>query len=145
MENYDANYLRETIDVIKQIETRFMELAARLHTISTRQLWKGGYTSFSEFLEAAQMSKGNASILIKVYETYVLNGGVPAEKLKEVAYSNLYQAIPLIERDGVEKTIETARTLTRAEIKEEVREDKHGDCQHAESILICTTCHKRIS
>lgn len=140
----NANYLRDTVDLVKQIETRFLELAARLFQIHKRQLWQESYETYQEFLDAAHVSKGNASMLEAIHEAYVVNGGVSHEKLARVGYSNLYAAIPLIEAKGIEKTVEMARTLTRAELKEEVREDQHGECAHSEIINICATCHKRI-
>jgi hypothetical protein len=140
----NANFLRDTVDLVKQIETRFLELAARLFQIHSRQLWQGTYETYQEFLDTAKVSKGNASMLEAIHETYVVNGGVSHERLARVGYSNLYAAIPLIESKGVEKAVEMARTLTRSELKEEVREDKHGECGHTEIIQICATCHKRI-
>lgn len=140
----NANFLRNTVDLVKQIETRFLELGARLFQIRERRFWESAYDSFEDFLEAAKISAGNASMLAAIHKTYVVDGGVSMERLASVGYSNLYAAIPLIERDGVDKAVEKARLLTRAELREEVREEKHGECAHAETIHICSTCHKRI-
>lgn len=138
-----SNFLRETIDLVKQLETRFLELGARLYQIRTKEMWKEMYDSYQEFLDVAKISPGNASILASVHEHYVVNGGMKQEKLIGAPYSTLYEAIPLIERDGVEKVVAKAKLLTRAEIKEEVREEKHGECEH-ELITICGRCHKRV-
>lgn len=139
-----ANFLRDTVDLVKQIETRFLELAARLWQIKENKLWESTYDSYQEFLDSAHISKGNASMLTAIHKAYVIDGGVSHTKLAQVGYSNLYTAIPLIENEGIEKTVEMAKTLTRDEIKESVREEKHGECKHPETITICSTCHKRV-
>lgn len=139
-----SNYLRETIDVVKQIETRFLELAARLYNIRANDLWREGHESYEDFLEVAKISRGNASMLAKVHEYYVLNGGMTEAKLIGAPYSTLYEAIPLIADEGVESVVAKVKLLTRAEIKDEVRDEKHGDCKHEEIIQICAHCKKRV-
>ena len=139
-----ADFLRETIDVIRQIETRFLELGSRLYKIRTEELWNSSYDSYAEFLTEAKLTQGNASMLASVHEHYVVLGGATQEKLAGIGYSSLYQAIPLIEKDGVEKVIEKARLLTRDELKQEVREEKHGACSHPETFVLCSSCHKRV-
>lgn len=140
----NATFLRDTIDLVRSIETRFLELGARLFSIKERKLWEATYDSYEEFLERAKVSPGNASMLAAVHKAYVVDGGISHTKLSQVGYSNLYAAIPLIEKDGTDKAVEKAKLLTRAELKEEVRETKHGECAHTETIHICSTCHKRI-
>ena len=139
-----ANYLRETIDIIRQIESRFLELGSRLYKIRFDELWKGSYDSFQEFLEAAHINPGHASMLVSIHKAYVVEGGVNPKTLAGVGYSNLYESIPLIERDGIEKAVKIASTLTRNEIKQEVREEEHPDCKHEDSFSICAKCHKRV-
>ena len=120
------DYVRETIDLVKSIETRFLELGARLYKIKEENLWEGTYDSYYEFLDAAHVNPSMASMLVKVHQYYVVEGKQTPEQLRSVGYSNLYQAIPLIERDGVEATVIKADTLTRSEIIDEVKEQKHG-------------------
>lgn len=139
-----ANYLRDTIDLVKSIETRFFELAARLYTIKTKELWSGSYDSFQEFLDTAKVNASMASVLTQIHDRYVVQGKIPQSKLIGIGYSNLYEAIPLIDSKGVANAVETAKTLTRQEIKLEVREQKHGACAHPETITICASCHAKI-
>lgn len=139
-----ANFLRDTIDLVKQIETRFLELGSRLYKIKTDELWSGAYDSFQEFLDTARINPGHASILVSIHKHYIVDGGVAQAKLAGVGYSNLYEAIPLIERDGIDKAVKVASTLTRAEIKQEVRDEEHPNCAHKETITICSSCHKRV-
>lgn len=125
-----TEYIRETIDLIKSIETRFLELGARLYRIREEKLYIGTYDSFQEFLDAAHISAGHASILAKIHKFYVVDGGQEIPQLAGIGYSNLYEAIPLIEKDGMETTIVKAQTLTRSEIKDEVRDVQHGVHNH---------------
>lgn len=139
----DAQYVRETVDLVKQIETRFLELGSRLYAIRERALWRDTYESYGEFLEAAKITPSMASILASVHRRYVVEGGQPTEALAGIGYSNLYSSIPLIERVGVDRALAVAGTLTREEIMREVR-DPHDACGHRETIVICVKCKKRV-
>lgn len=119
-------FVRETIELVKSIETRFLELGARLYKIREEKLWEGTYYSFNHFLADLQLTPGNASILASVHKNYVIEGGIEPAQLAGIPYSNLYEAIPLIEKEGVTSAAVKAETLTRAEIKEEVQEKKLG-------------------
>lgn len=125
-----TDYVRETIDLVRQIETRFLELGARLYRIREEKLYLGTYDSFQEFLDTAHISGGHASILCKIHKHYVIDGQQDQKQLAGIGYSNLYEAIPLIEKDGIDKTVVKAQTLTRDEIREEVREEKYGVHSH---------------
>lgn len=139
-----GEYLRETVELVHSIETRFMELGARLWKIKTEQLWLMRYETYEDFLESAHIKPSVASILNRVYSTYVVTGGATIEQLKGIGYSNLYEAIPLLESNDVKTVINMAKTLTRNEIQQETREEIHGDCKHLIVVCICATCKKRI-
>ncbi|MDQ5927632.1 MAG: hypothetical protein QG633_70 [Patescibacteria group bacterium] len=117
-----SEYLRETIDVVRQIETRFLELGARLYSIKEKQLWRETYDSFPEFLKAAKISEGMASILSSIHKNYIVEGNVDAKRLEGAGYSNLYESIPFIETEGIESAVIKAQTLSRSEIIKEKRE-----------------------
>ncbi len=125
-----TDFVRETIDLVKQIETRFLELGARLYRIREEKLWENTYTSYQEFLDSAHINPGHASILASIHKHYVVDGGVQFKTLQGVGYSNLYEAIPLIEKEGIDNAIVKAATLTRSEIKDEVRDGHHGEHPH---------------
>lgn len=140
-----AEYLRQTIDLVKQIETRFLELGARLYNIRDKELWRDTYESYQEFLDAAHINPGHASILYSIHKHYVIDGKKKQDTLAGIGYSNLYEAIPLIEERGIDAAVVAASTLTRSDIKEEVREQKHGVHKHqlgTERWAKCNTCSK---
>lgn len=140
-----TEYVRNTIDVVRQIETRFLELGARLFKIQQEKLWLDSYDSYLEFLDAAHISKAMASMLASIHRSYVIEGGKTQEQLTGIGYSNLYSAIPLIAQEGIDKAVAKAETLTRSEIKDEVREQKHGTHTHTVGTTrwgCCETCGK---
>ena len=126
----NADYLRNTVDLVQQIETRFFELGKRLYKIREKELWREGYDSYYEFLEAAKINPSMASRLTKIHEVYIVQGARDPKELAAIGYSNLYEAIPLVERDGVEATVVRAETLSRSEIVDEVKEQKFGVHNH---------------
>jgi len=140
-------YVRETIDLVKQIETRFLELGARLYHIREKSLWSGTYDSYHEFLDSAQINQSLASRLYAIHKYYVIDGGKSEDALSGIGYSNLYTAIPLIEERGVDGAIIAAETLSRGDIEDEVRDKKHGNHKHTvgdERWGTCSVCGKFI-
>lgn len=140
-------YLRATAELITSIQTRFLELGARLYKIHEEKLWQGSYDSYPEFLESARISESQASIFANIHKYYVLEGGIQEDRLALIGYSNLHQAMPLIEKEGVESAVVKALTLTRSEIRDEVREAEHGIHAHVlgdAHFAFCTECKKLV-
>lgn len=140
-----APFLKETIEVVRQLEVRFIELGRRLHRINAQHLWKGVYESYSDFLDEAKVTPSTASKLVNVYEQYIVVAGLTEEQLIGAPYSSLYEAIPLLQHESASKVLSKVKLLTRSEIHDEAREDKYPDCKHEETIVICSHCHKRVS
>lgn len=136
-------FLKDTYKLVMQIETRFLELAARLYKIRDEKIWEGSHGSYQDFLDEIHVSRGNAAMLEAVHKAYVIEGKAEFKQIG-TSYSKLYEAIPLIGEKGVDYAILTANTQTRSDIKELVREKKHGECAHEETITICAHCHQRI-
>lgn len=140
-----TNFIQETKQLVKRIETQFFELGARLYKIKEEKLWDGIYDNYTEFLDDAKINPSLASMLTAIHRTYVIENNVAQDSLAGIGYSNLYEAIPLVESDGIEGTLAKVRTLTRSEIKDEVREEKHGEHQHElgpERWAMCQICKK---
>lgn len=138
----NKDYLQETLELVEQIETRYLELGARLYKIKEEKLWQLQYDSYQEFLEDAHINPGHASILVSIHKTYVVDNKITFQKLGGLGYSNLYEAIPLVEKKGVDEAIIMASTLTRSEIKDEVRDEKHGAHRHVLGQERWATCEK---
>lgn len=144
---YDQDYIKDTILLVKAIENRFLDLGERLYNIKEGELWSSTHSSFNEFLAEAGVRHGMASMLVKVYRTYVVEGKKSPQELAGVGYSNLYEAVPLIESKGLDGAIALATTLTRSEVIQEAKEGKHGkhDCLIGEERWgVCKTCGRFI-
>lgn len=137
-------FLKDTASLVRDIESRFIELGMRLWKIREAKLWNSGYESYEDFLDSSKISPSTASKLVKVVEFFIVQGGANETQLIGAPYSSLYEAIPLLASEDVQTVIAKVLLLSRGEIKEEVREEKHGDCSHLEQILICVGCKKRI-
>jgi hypothetical protein len=107
----------------------FVAGARLLHEIKEKELWKTGYSSFGEYVEQeCQISQSFAAKLTKVYEQYVLEGGVSESALQSVDAEKLYLALPL--PGTTHEKLEKAKLLSRSDIKEELSEQKYGSHQH---------------
>lgn len=138
------SFLQETADLVKSIESSFLELGARLYLIRKDDEWQGHFESYEAFLEEARITPTLASILVKIHQYYIINHKAELRQLQGIGYSNLYEAIPLLEDEDVTTVLAKAKILTRAEIKQEVRDEAHPDCEHLSHIKICADCKKRI-
>ena len=141
-----AAYIKETVALRDKIEGAFIILGERFHKILEDGLWKGTFESYAEFLAEMRISEANASKLMTVYRTYVVEHGVSHEKLARAGWSNLYTAIPLLKEKNAEEVVQKATALRRADISDEVREKQYPehDCK-GETVRyrICDTCGKR--
>ncbi len=129
----------------RSARSSLMEGAKFLHEIAKDELWRGSYSSFAEYLELeCQISQGFASKLIKVYQSYVVEGGLSLRKLEGVDYERLYMAIPL--KMPADDRVEQAMQLSRSDLRESLRSEKHGDCTHPkgqqEVFYRCKVCGK---
>lgn len=131
--------LDSTIQAFKRAKSHFLEAAALLHEVDIKNAWEGRYSSFGEFVEdGAQISKGMASKLLKVYRHYVLEGSFAAKKLELVDPEKLYLAIGL--KGDHQKQYEQALTLSRSELRL-----NHSDSEPCiDHIPVCAHCHVRL-
>lgn len=139
-----TSYLSVTRDLVKHIETSFLELGARLYMIQKQELFKGNFDSFMEFVDAIGLKRSFASTLTAIHRAYVVEREILPVELAEAGYAKLYDAIPLLESQDTKMVMAKVLSLSRSELQQEVREEKHGECEHKETIMICASCHKRI-
>lgn len=142
----EYKYINDTLKLRDTIETAFIAMGERFYKIRTETYWKGRYESYQEFLADMRVSEANASKLEAVYRTYVVEHKVKPERLARVGWSNLYEAIPLLETQGVDVVIEKAVSLRRADIQDEAREAKSGEHDHkweTVTVRVCEVCNKK--
>ena len=141
----NESYLKETISLRHNIEGAFLELGERLNNIRSKAIWRGKYESYEEFLEDIKITPTIASRLVTVYTVYVLEHKVPIKKLSAVGYSLLYTAIPLLKEGNALEVVAKASELSRRDLEDELRDEKHGECNHdgdMEDYKRCVTCGK---
>lgn len=137
------NVLKEAQECFTDARNRIAEGSEHLYKISQEKLWDNGqYSGFGEFCEAGcGISASFGSKLIKVYEHYVVNGGLSPLKLGSVDSEKAYLAIDL--PGHAEDQIMKADILTRQELKAQLSEDKYGEHDHQfapERWGRCTVC-----
>ena len=131
--------LDKTIHAFKGAKRAFLEAAALLHEVDIKNAWEGRYSSFGEFVEdGAQISKGMASKLLKVYRHFVLEGSFAAKQLELVDPEKLYLAINL--EGNYQKQYEQAIALSR----QELRQSKGDDAPCTEHVPYCAKCHIKL-
>ena len=126
----------------KQVRQDLIAGASLLWKIKSEELWKEKYDSFSEFLASdCDLSDGQASKLIRVWQFYAVDSGFPQAKITGVDIERLYLATKL---DGdPDKKLATASTLSRQELRQSLSEQIHGECMEHEWITFCAKCRTR--
>lgn len=142
------SYCYETKKLVEQIESSFLVLAERLHKIYHQNLWQGEWDSWEEFTSDIKISRATASKLISVFDTYVLEYKMEPAELAAAGWSGLYELLPMVtDKSTAEECVTKATTLRREEIREELREHKHGRCDHSELVEVhfmqCKHCGYR--
>lgn len=149
-------FLKETVELQKGIERTFIVLAGRLKKIRDEELFAPSYENFAEFLLEMNMSEGNVSKLIKVYEVWMLALHFKEKDLMESrGWSSLYTGIKYIpvSEDGEydkKKAIEILRDSTimfRKDFEDKYagRDDHESKCRHSDTydVRICKGCGKK--
>lgn len=117
--------------------------AGYLHHIKQQELWKESHESFGQYVESeCHISQSFAAKLVKIYDHYVVAGGVSEQTLEGVDSERLYMALDL--PGTTHEQVEKARLLTRRELKAELHEKEGVDCPHPEIIRICAVCKQRV-
>ena len=140
-------FLRETIQLKVDTESAFLLLAARLYKIHTEKLWVGEYQDYEEFLLDAKLSKATASKLERVYEVFVLQHRIQAQKLAQVGWSSLYAISSHADtKERATELVERASLLTRSDLEKSIKNEdgKQEKCSHNWiKIEFCTLCELR--
>jgi hypothetical protein len=142
-----AKYVKETLKFRDTIEGAFIALGERFNKIKEEALWNGMYGSYGEFLADMHVSEATASKLVQVYRVYIVEHKVNPKQLAKIGYSNLYAAIPLLEKYSVEEVIQKASLLRRDDISVEARDSKEDACKHENTetvkVRVCMDCGHR--
>lgn len=143
--------MQTVVNVLEQAATFFQNArrsliagAELLYKIRQGNLWEGQYSSFAEYVEdECQISRGQASKLLTVYEHFVITHGVSQRNLEGADMEKLYLATSL--EVEPEQALIRAKTLTRQELRDELSSGPQGDCAHdCEHFTLCGRCNRRV-
>lgn len=136
-----SGVLEKAAECFTSARRNLVEGAAHLHLISSQNMWRGHTSSFGEFVEKhCHISESFAAKLCKIYDYFVVNGGVPRESLAGVDSEKLYLAMRL--EGSAEEQVQKAQYLSRKDIKEQLKDEEFPDCQHEtfETYQKCLSC-----
>lgn len=137
-----TSILKQATECFNNVRKNIYEGAELLYKIKRDELWKGVYTSFSEYLEEeVKVSDSTASKLCAIYSRYIAEGGLPLKQLQGVDHERAYMALRL--EGSPAKQLASASSLSRSELRKEIR-DPHDDCEHKNCGTICFDCHQRV-
>lgn len=127
------NILEETKQLFDSLSEGFLTIGKNLYEIFTKEIWKGEYDSYEEYLDYVGLSMANASKIRQVYEHYVLKlGYTDTEKLAKIPYTSLYSSIAIAtSKSWVNEKVELAekKLLRGKDLEDEKRVALKGECE----------------
>lgn len=126
-------------------------LGEELYNIKEKMLWEGVYGSWEEFTVELKMSNNTINKLMQIYKTLVLSYGLSNEQITTAGgWSVVADVLPMItsKKDAL-KWLNQAQSLTRADLRKEIKESKTGivmtQCSHKNTykIEVCKDCGER--
>lgn len=134
--------LNQAAQCFGTIRSDLLEGAKLLHQIFTEKLYKDNYETFEQYVEEeCQIKPSFASKLISVHQHWVIENSVSPLKLKGVDIEKLYLARKL--EGDPEKNLVKAQTLSRDDLKAELREEV-TPCETHTPVTFCSTCRMRL-
>lgn len=148
------DFCQRTLDLKKDIESKFVEFGGMLYEIQQNRYFESGWSSWEEFSLELKISRSTISRLIRIYEVFILKYDFSPAKIAEVGgYTILAELLPEIEentlKSDVEGWVNAMVGLTREDARKTVTERKVGvkeeDCVHDDTyvIKICRICGER--
>lgn len=113
-----------------------------LHRIFNDKLYKDKYDTFEQYVEEeCQIKPSFASKLITVHQAWVVERGVSPLKLQGTDIEKLYLGREL--EGETEKVLAKVQTLSRDDLKAELREEK-DPCTTHKPVTFCEICRIRL-
>lgn len=148
------DFCEETINKKHLLEVGFLELFSRLKEIRDKELYKGRWENFEDFLQDPQMGldKGTASKMITIHERFIIEYKISPAKIANVGgWSKIAEILPVVKnKKSAEEWIEKATSLSKSDLRKEVKEEKTGmdmsKCKHKNYYIvkICRDCGDKI-
>lgn len=132
-----------TADLFRDIRKDLITAAKNLHEISTKELWRGKFSSFGEYVESeCGVSQSFAAKLTAVWGHYAIEAQITPAELRAVDTEKLYLAMRLPMAAG--QQLIRAKSWSRSELKAELASKGGPECTHPTTVTICAHCHARI-
>lgn len=140
-------YCEKTIEVKNFLERQWIEFCSHLKEIRDKEMYKGRWDSFEDFLAdpGMDMDKGTASRMITIHEKFILEYKVEPNKLAEVGgWSKVAELLPVItDKASAEEWLKNASVLSKSDLRKEVQEKRTGkgaECKHTNTYTITMQC-----
>lgn len=143
------NFCEETINKKKLLEVGWLELCARLKEIRDKEMYKGRWENFEDFLQDPQMGldKGTASKMITIHEKFIVEYKMSPERIANVGgWSKIAEILPAVKnKKSAEDWIDKASSLSKSDLRKEVQEERTPDsigCKHKNEYKVVMVCCK---
>lgn len=146
--NKDLEYCKDALTLKTSLEEGFLRLGEYLLNIKEKSLYEPNWASWEEYSIELKMSQNSINKLIQIYQTLVLNHGIPEKKIVDAGgWSVIADLLPVIKsKEDAEEWLTKAKELTREDLRKELTEEKTGlpmkDCRHRNTytIVVCRDC-----
>ena len=139
-----TTFLADTKKLKTDIERNFLELSARLFAIYTKELWRGSFISYADFLSDLRLSKAEDSKLRTIYAKLIAEWQFSRETLSAIGISASYLiASKSPDKEKAREMVELAGELRREELRDALRVLGSGEheCSGDEWIMLkCAIC-----
>lgn len=129
--------LDKSIFIARHISSAMDVLRPLVYSVWKDELWRGRFSSFGEYVESPNglgRSQGYASKLKQV-EEFRINSGLSEYDIAGIDYESMY--LSLKSGGTPEQILDKAKTLTRAQLRQE--RNAHADHEH-DFIEACSIC-----
>lgn len=142
--NYE--YCREVVELKKDIERNYLELAGRLCKIEDEKMYEPNYETFADFLEEIHITPSVASRMKTIWRKFVLEYDIKPVKIAEAGgWDKVYSIVKISgSKQQAEDWLHKINHLNRADLRKEIKELETGvtmsECKHIHTEAI--TFHK---
>lgn len=128
-----SDVIAETKTLLGAVRGSLIRVAQNLGRIKETYQDEKSWGSFCE--EELGISQSFASKLLTVNRVYLVEGGLAPEKIENIDYERLYLARNI--EGSAELKAETARTLSRSEIKRNLNDEKPHKGEFGSYCKVC--------
>lgn len=125
----------------------WIQMAAALHAIQSERLYELlGFERFTEWIATPEiaLSRSQAYALSAVYQTFVVEHGIPVDDLSYIEPTKLAETLPAV-RSGasVGEALADATVLSKSDLRAKYR-GIEPESQEPENLSVCPECGQAI-